>query len=138
MRTFLGYVMIAGLLAGLYATVMFGPLYVDQMHVKDICNSAFNRFKDVGAEGLKADVLTRLNGVDWATHEERDPETDQVVVKPGLGLTEEDVLVEVDERAKKVFLRVDYQRKVVLKPTEKVRVVKFHFERRDTPPNASF
>ena len=43
---------------------------------------------------------------------------------------------EVDEQAKKVFLRVDYQRKVVLKPTEKVRVFKFHFERRDTPPNA--
>jgi hypothetical protein len=136
MRTFLGYVMIATLLGGLYALVMFGPLYVDHLEAKDICNSAFNRFKDVGAEGLKDDVLTRLNRVDWATHEERDPETDEMVVKPGLGLTEEDVLVEVDEQAKKVFLRVDYQRKVVLKPTEKVRVFKFHFERRDTPPNA--
>jgi hypothetical protein len=135
MRTFLGYLMVAGLLAALYGVIMFGPLYIDHMEVKDTCNAAFNRFKDVGREGLQADVLDRLNRVPWATHEERD-EMDQVVEKPGLGLTEEDVVVEVNEQLKQVFLKVDYQRKVVLKPTNKVRIVKFHFERRDTPPNA--
>ena len=134
MRTFLGYVTVAAVLAGLYSVVMFVPLYLDHFDAKDIANATFNQYRDLQTEGVKSYLLQQLNVVKWATHEELDEEGN-TVVKPGLGLTPEELTVEFDEKTKNLWIHFEYQRKVVLKPTDKVKVFKFVYDHKERPPN---
>jgi hypothetical protein len=134
MRTFLGYVTIAGVAAACYVAALSIPLYMDHFEVQDICNSAFNKFKDHGAEGTKGEILRKLNAVPWAVHLEEDEGGEQKEVA-GLGLTEDEVIVDYDENTKMLNVHLEYTRTVVLKPSQKTRSVKFTFHRRERPPN---
>ncbi|MDP3232652.1 MAG: hypothetical protein Q8N26_07735 [Myxococcales bacterium] len=134
MRKLLGYLVALGVFAALYAVVMFGPLWLDHFSAKDLVNSTFNQFRELGPDQFKAELLRKLNLVDWATHQEQDEEGRMKDVQ-GLGLTEDDVFVEFDDRTKILWVKVNYTRRVVLKPTEKVRVFKFSVERKEKPPN---
>lgn len=134
MRTFLGYVLVAAVIAGLYSAVMFLPIYLDHFDAKDTANATFNQFRDLGVDGVRSYLVQQFNEAKWATHEETDEEGN-VVVKPGLGLTGEDITVEFDENTKVLWVHLEYQRKVVLKPTDKVRMIKFVFDRKEKPPN---
>ncbi len=134
MRTFLGYLIALAVLGALYAVVMFGPLWIDHLAAKDLVNSTFNQFRDLGPERFKGELLQRLNLVDWATHQEQD-DFGAVKEVQGLGLTDEDVFVEFEEASKILWVKVNYTRRVVLKPTDKVRVFKFSIERKAKPPN---
>lgn len=134
MRTFLGYVMVAALLGALYAAITFGPVYVDHMDAKDLVNSTFNQFRDLGAEQLQLELMRKFLMVPWETHPVEN-EFGEVVQEKGLLLTAEQVFVEYDERTKVLHVRVNYERRVQLKPTDKVRVLKFVIERKERPPN---
>lgn len=134
MRKLLGYLVALGVLAALYAAVMFGPLWLDHFDAKDLVNSTFNQFRDLGPEQFEAELLRKLNVVEWATHPELDEDGVTKEVK-GLGLTDDDVFVEYEERTKILWVKVNYTRRVVLKPTDKVRVFKFTIERKEKPPN---
>jgi hypothetical protein len=134
MRTFLGYVLVAALLAGLYAVIMFVPIYVDHMDAKDLVNSTFNQFRELGPDQFQTELIRRFSQVPWESHPVEN-EFGEVTIEKGLLLTPEQVLVEFDERTKKLHVRVEYERRVVLKPTQKVRVFKFVIERNEKPPN---
>ena len=134
MRTFLGYVMVAALLAGLYAVIMFAPIYIDHMDAKDLVNSTFNQFREFGPEQFKIELLRRFLNVQWETHRVEN-EYGEVTMEKGLLLDPEQVLVEFDDRTKVLHVRVEYERRVVLKPTDKVHVMKFVIERNEKPPN---
>ncbi|MDP1915204.1 MAG: hypothetical protein Q8L14_03085 [Myxococcales bacterium] len=134
MRKVLGYLVALSVLAALYAAVMFGPLWLDHFDAKDLVNSTFNQFRELGPEQFKAELLRKLNLVEWATHKAPDEDGVMQDVK-GLGLTDDDIFVEFEERTKILWVKVTYTRRVVLKPTEKVRVFKFTIERKEKPPN---
>ena len=134
MRKLLGYLAALGVLAAIYAAVMFGPLWLDHFDAKDLVNSTFNQFRELGPEQFKVELLRKLNLVDWATHQELDEDGLMKEVK-GLGLTDDDIFVEYDERTKILWVKLTYARRVVLKPTDKVRVFKFTIERKEKPPN---
>lgn len=135
MRKLLGYLTVLAIFAALYAVVIFTPIYLDHFDMKDICNSSFNAFRELGTpETFKADLLRKLNMVEWATHPEQD-EYGAVTEVKGLGLTDDDVLVEFDDRTKVLSVKVTYVRRVLLKPTDKIRVMNFSFERKERPPN---
>ncbi|MCA3011304.1 MAG: hypothetical protein INH41_02780 [Myxococcaceae bacterium] len=134
MRTFLGWVMAAALVAGAYAAVMFIPLYLDHWEVQDIGNKTFNQFRDLGVDGVRQAIRDALNRVTFMTHEEDDDFGGTKVVK-GMGMTDEDVLVEYDEERKLLHVHFEYRRVVALKPTDKRRVVRFVYDKRGEPPN---
>ncbi|MBE2251740.1 MAG: hypothetical protein IAE78_19535 [Myxococcus sp.] len=134
MRKFLGYLMALSVFAALYAVVMFMPIVIDHGSAKDLVNSTFNAFREYGPDQFKVELLRRLNEVTWATHIEEDEYGEKKEVT-GLGLGEDDVFVEFDDRTKVLWVKVSYVRRVVLKPTDKVRVVKFTIERKEKPPN---
>lgn len=134
MRKFLGYLMVLGVLAALYSVVIFSPFVIDHMSAKDLVNSTFNSFREFPPEAFKKVLLDRLNQVDWATHPEAD-DFGEVKEMRGLGLTEDDVFVEFDDRTKILDVRVTYTRRVQLKPTDKIKVLKFTIARKEKPPN---
>lgn len=134
MRKLLGYLAALGVLAAIYAAVMFGPLWIDHFAAKDLVNSTFNQFRELGPDQFKIELLRKLNLVDWATHQEQD-DYGAMRDAPGLGLTDDDVFVEFEDRTKILWVKVNYTRRVVLKPTDKVRVFKFSIERKEKPPN---
>lgn len=135
MRTFLGYLMVAAGLGALYAVIMFAPLQIDHFSVKDIINSSHNRFRELGTvENLRLDLFRRLNSVNWAKHTEVD-DFGAAVEKDGLGLEDEAIETEFDERTKRLRIKVKYDRVVRLKPTDKVRVFHFVYEKDEVPPN---
>lgn len=68
MRTFLGYVLVAALLAGLYAVIMFVPIYVDHMDAKDLVNSTFNQFRELGPDQFQTELIRRFSQVPWESH----------------------------------------------------------------------
>lgn len=134
MRTFLGYITVAAVLTGFYLGVMFIPLELDHLAVKDIVNTAFHRFNSLGSAGVHDEIVMYLRRVDWATHEAEDEYGVKQIVK-GLDITDEQVEVEYDERTKKLRVRVNYDRVVRLKPSKEIHVSHFVFERIDVPPN---
>lgn len=134
MRTFLGWVIAAAVIGAIYAAVMFLPVYVAHFDVQDAANSAFNGFKDLGEAGVRQVLLQQLNSEGFGHHEELD-EDGAVVVKPGIGLKDDDLTVQFDDNTKILWVHLEYSKKVALKPTEKVRFVKFTFDRKEKPPN---
>lgn len=134
MRTFLGWVLAAALVGGLYSVIMFVPLYVDHWDVEDMGNKTFNQFRDLGIEGVRTYVRDQLNRVTFMTHEEDDGFGGTKVVD-GMGMTDDDILVEFDETTKVLHLHFEYKRVVVLKPTQKQRVFKFVYDKKEKPPN---
>jgi len=134
MRKLLGYLAALTALAALYAVVMFGPLWIDHMAAKDLVNSTFNQFRDLGPDQFKGELIRKLNFVDWASHQEQDEDGSMKDVR-GLGLTDEDVITDFEERTKILSVKVTYTRRVVFKPTDRFRVFKFSIERKEKPPN---
>ncbi len=134
MRTFLGWVIALAVIGGIYAAVMFVPTYLENFDVKDVANSAFHSFKDTGEAGLRVSVLDTLNSDRFGTHEEYD-EDGVLVTKPGLGLKDDQLQVQYDEKTRTLWLHFEYSRKIVLKPSDKVKVLNFVFDRREKPPN---
>lgn len=135
MRTFLGYVLVAAAIGVLYGIVTFAPVYLDHFDAKDIVNTSFNRFKEFpDVESFKQDMLWRLNTVEWATHKETD-DFGNVEDKRGLGLEEDALVVEFDQRSKNLHVKLTYDRTVHLRPTDKVKVMRFVYEFTKVPPN---
>ena len=58
------------------------------------------------------------------THWERD-QFDRDILVPGLGLTHEQILIERSDVTQDVRIQVDYERRVRLKPTNKVHTLRF-------------
>lgn len=135
MRKLLGYLAVLGVFAALYAVVMLGPLWVDHMSAKDLFNSSFNAYRELPIpDAFKGQLIRKFNAVEWASHQEVD-DAGEVKEMPGLGLTDDDVIVEFDENTKVLWVKVNYSRRLVFKPTDKVRVFKFTLERKEKPPN---
>jgi hypothetical protein len=125
----LSVVIIVAAIAGLYWAILYVPMYVDNLSVREAA--------DVGITASKADdervieaVLRRINFGQEAvgTHMEEDANGD-LVEKRGLGLTAENVTVDRNEQAKTIRVVIDYTREIHLKPSSKVRTVSFHVEK---------
>jgi hypothetical protein len=94
--------------------------------MREATTSAFNRMgTDPDDERIRTFLLGRAKtiGTHWETR-------DGVLVElPGLGLTEADILIERDPVSRTGRVRVDYQREIRLKPTDKFEKLEFHAEK---------
>lgn len=127
-----GGLVLLTLVAGVvYLGVMLAPIYVDNFDVKEATTMAFNRIpKGLDDEGIRTLILERTGRV--GTHWERD-QFDRDILVPGLGLTNEQILIERSGVTAHVRIQVDYSRRVRFKPTNIVRTIQFHVVKEGIP-----
>lgn len=119
-------VLLLGLAAGGYCVWLFAPVYLDNLDVREASTASFNRMAvDGDNERVRTYLLSRTKRI--GTHWEAEGGTH--VEKPGLDLTDSDVIVERDPTEHTGRVQVDYQREVKLWPTERFVSVDFHVEK---------
>ncbi|HYO66998.1 MAG TPA: hypothetical protein VEU33_13035 [Archangium sp.] len=121
--SFGGLVLLTLVAGGIYLGVMFVPLYVDNLDVKEAVTAAFNRSPTSDDDSLRRLIIERTS--DMGTHWETD-KFDQDVLMPGLGLTDDHITIERSSVSPEVRIEVEYTRKVQLKPFNQVRIVRFN------------
>ena len=118
-------VVVLGALAyGIWWVVTFAPIYLDNIDVKDAVAGGFNesnRKDDISTSGA---IRAKCNMSTLGDHEEDDG-YGTIKTVGGLGIKEENVTILRDEVTKRISIVVEYERKVLLRPTSKVKFVKF-------------
>ncbi len=120
----IGLVLIAAVVAGLYWVFIFAPLYVDNFAVKEAVDAMYHQSGRWPDERLVSELVSRLNAPNVGTHKEDDG-FGNVREVGGLGIKEEQVIVFRDTARNTISVQVDYWREVQLKPTSKIRTVRF-------------
>ncbi len=118
-------VLILAVVGGIWAVVDLAPAYLDHLDVDEAVTSAVNtagkgRWSD---EQLTKQILGKLDRV--GRHWEEDASSGEPAELLGLGLTEENVVIERDTVANRISIAVEYDRMMQLKPLS--RLVKLHF-----------
>ncbi|WNG36569.1 hypothetical protein F0U60_24865 [Archangium minus] len=122
--SFGGLLLLALLVGGVYLGVTFIPFYVDNMDVKEAVAAAHNRAAQGAPDStLRNTIIERTSQM--GSHWEVD-QFDNDVLKPGLGLTDEQILIERSGVTGSVRIEVNYERQVRLKPTDHVHTLRFH------------
>ncbi|WP_257458920.1 hypothetical protein [Archangium lipolyticum] len=120
----LGTLLLLAVVGGaIYAGAMVGPFYVDHLDVKEAVAVAHNLSGKNYSDPMLRNII-RERTSQLGSHWERD-QFDRDVLKPGLGLTDEQILIERSEVTQNVRIEVSYERTVRLKPTNAVRTLRF-------------
>jgi hypothetical protein len=118
--------------AAIYAIVIIAPLYVDNLDVKEAVGAAHNLSGRVSNDGqLRNEIRNRT--MHLASHYEKDIYGRTNLVK-GLGLKDEQIIIERNPITQNVRIEVNYERQVQLKPIQKWRVMRFKVVREGPPP----
>ncbi|HEX5747372.1 MAG TPA: hypothetical protein VFZ09_14100 [Archangium sp.] len=128
--SFGGLVLLTLVAGGLYFSVMLLPVYADNFDVKEAVAVAFNRAPTSDDDSLRRVIIERTSqvGNHWDTDK-----FDQDVLVPGLGLTDENITIERSTVSPEVRIEVEYTRQVQLKPTQHIRVLRFHVVKEGIP-----
>ncbi len=118
-------VLIAAFVGFVYAVWMFSTPVLDNLDVKEAIDVALNQAQR-SDDQLERVILSRLSKV--GTHQAED-DFGNVVEKPGLGLSEENIYVERNEVAGTLLIRVSYDRVVQLKPSKSTYTFSFSPEK---------
>jgi hypothetical protein len=130
-RVSLGSLVFLTLVAGvIYVFVTFVPFYVDNLDVKEAVTVAHNRAAKEKDESLRQTIRERTSQM--GTHWEVD-QFDNPVLKPGLGLKDEQILIERSTVSDSVRIQVDYERQVWLKPTNRYHTLRFSVVKEGIP-----
>ncbi len=116
--------LLLGAVGGGWWLYTYGPIYWDNLEVKDEVSKGVNQAILEGDAAARLTLLIRMNkSVGW--HFEIDPQTEAEVVKPGLGLEKEQVVVNSDTSTRTVTVRVEYDRVVPLWPFKQRKTLHF-------------
>jgi len=118
--------LLAVVAGGIYAVWTFSPAYLDNLDVQEAISVAFNQADKRSDDALKAIIVNRLHRV--GTHL-ADDGYGNITEKPGLGISADNIYVERDEVQGTLYIRVDYERQVKLKPTERWHTLRFSPEK---------
>ncbi|MBX5481066.1 MAG: hypothetical protein IRZ16_04330 [Myxococcaceae bacterium] len=99
-----------------YCLWMFVPVYADDFDVRDALAEAINN-SNLSDDILRASILAKLNKRSVGWHFETDPVTGEDRVVGGLGLTNDDIVIDRNTVVDHITIRVPYRRVVVLRPT---------------------
>jgi hypothetical protein len=109
-----------------YVAWTFVPMELDNLDVREACSSAFNRLaNDPDTDRVRNYLLDRTKRI--GTHWEGEGGTR--IEKPGLGLTEADIVIQRDASEHSARVQLDYQREAKLWPTDRFASVDFHVEK---------
>ena len=117
------YVVVVLLAAAGFYVYHVAPVYWDNLEAKEAAAEALNVYILKGEETARAGLMFRLNNNKSTSHYEVDDEGVESV-KPGLGLKEENVTIDVDQKTNKISVRVEYDRVIEFKPLKKRKL--FH------------
>ena len=109
---------------GIYAAVIFGPVYLEHYDVKQAVRTAVNQARVADDKTIRRDLMKAIGHV--GSHKVVQ-EDGTVVEEPGI--TEEAVVIERDPATLTIRIRVEYYRDVQLRPTDKVRRLQFVIDR---------
>ena len=118
-----GLILLAVVVGGIYAVVMIGPVYADNIDVQEAVNQAFNQIPRNTDETVRVNLREKLRMV--GKHTETD-EFNQEKEVPGLGLTDDQIIIERNDPASTVRIEVNYEREVDLKPFNRTIRLDFH------------
>jgi len=130
--SFGGLVLLALLAGAIYYGVIVVPLYVDHMDVKEAVAAVHNQSgRNQNDEQLKYEIRSRTSQM--GQHVEYDRFNNPTVV-PGLGLTDDQIIIERSTVSPSVRVEVSYSRTVRLKPTQRMYTMKFRAVKDGVPP----
>jgi hypothetical protein len=104
--------------------VTYGPARLDHFDVKEHVIAAFNQAKTDNMLNVRGALISKLNGKTLGWHMAED-ESGNLVRKPGLGIKEEQMIIDRDEVNGTITVTVEYDRLVELKPFKKTEVKHF-------------
>lgn len=129
----LGMVLLLAAIAGaIYVGAKIAPFYVDNMDVKEAVDAAFNLAgRNTNDSILRAEIRDRTSRM--GSHVETDSwGVDHVV--PGLGLTDDQIVIERSRITDNVRIEVTYQREAELSLFNRVHVVELRVVKEGIPP----
>ena len=95
------------------------PLYWDNLEAKDAANEAFAVWQMKGEKVAHDNLMARLNLKSTGTsHYEVDADGVESI-KPGYGVTDDNVTIAFDESTRKLTVRIEYDRIVEFAPLKK-------------------
>lgn len=118
-----GLILMAAIVGGIYAVVMIGPIYADNIDVQEAVNQAFNQIPRNTDEYVRVTLREKLRMV--GKHKETDEFGYEKEV-PGLGLTDDQIIIDRNDPASTVRIEVNYEREVDLKPFNKTIRLQFN------------
>ena len=123
---------LAAVLCGIYAAMKIVPLYVDNMDVKEAVEAAFNLAgRNNNDSILRAEIRERTSRM--GSHVETDSWGNDRVV-PGLGLTDDQIVIERSRVTENVRIEVTYQREVEFSLFNYVHVMELQAVKEGIPP----
>lgn len=113
------YLVIALVVAVGFYAYHVGPLYYDNLEAKDAAGEAFAVYALSGEKVAHDKLLIRLNARSPGTsHYEVDADGVEVI-KPGYGLTDDNITFAFDEATRQLTVRIEYDRLVEFSPLKK-------------------
>ena len=129
----LGTLVLLLLLGGaVYVGALYVPLWVDSLDVREAVAAAHNLAgRNLNDAVLRNEIRNRTS--EMGTHEETDAYGNTEIV-PGLGLTDDQILIERDPVTGSVRIEVEWERVVTLKPTRRQHSFLFRAVKEGIPP----
>jgi hypothetical protein len=129
----LGNLVLLALVAGaIYYVVIVVPLHVDHLDVKEAVAAVHNQAgRTRNDQQLRFEIRSRTNQM--GQHVEYDRFGNPNVV-PGLGLTDDQIIIERSNVDNSVRVEVSYSRTVRLKPTQREYTLHFRAVKDGIPP----
>ena len=94
------------------------PVYWDNLEAKEAASEALSVYILKGEKSAREGLMFRLNGNATVRHYEVDDEGVESI-KPGYGILEDNVVIDVDEKMNKIVVRITYDRIVEFSPLKK-------------------
>lgn len=115
-----GFLLLVVIASGIYAALMFVPVYIDNLYVSQALTVGSNlASRGFTEDKVRMEIRERLrNGGDNAV--------------PGLNLTDDQIVIERNETTQMVSVRLDYARNVRLEPFDRIVRLAFHLKK-DSP-----
>jgi len=125
------FVLLSMVAVAIYATVLFSGAFIAHYQVKLAVRAAHSRARRDSDEMLRAQLL-RGSLSEVGSHWE-DAGTGKPQEVNGLGLSDKDIAIKRDEN-ENVLIRINYERRIRLKPSDRFVTLTFKAEEAGIPP----
>jgi hypothetical protein len=126
------YILLLAIAGALFYGYHVGPLYLDNLEAKDAVGEAWSTHILKGEEFAVNQMLVRLNQKNPGTSHYEVDEDGLETIKPGFGVTKDNVTVEWDENTRMLKVRLEYDRIVEFKPLKKRKIYHLVAEKKGT------
>jgi hypothetical protein len=114
----IGVVILAAAVYGGWWAWTYVPSRMDHLDVKEAVKSAYNQAKIQNMHEVRSTLFLKLNDKTLGWHMAED-EAGNLVRKEGLGVKDEQIIIEKNEVTGTISVSVEYDRLILLKPFDK-------------------